>query len=411
MITNPTQFETRRYHRIDPTMLEAVLGAREPEVVQQRSAFRLPRDISPLTQWRHAFPNIPALAENIAVRGLINPLVVAVFTHAECERYITAVNLLWGTTHRIEELTVSTLDGQPHYRVLIAGERRLRACQRLWDFGCETCRKNNDDKVPGTCFHRHLPEGIKVDERIGMTPFAALSLQYAENNYEPPNYDEQATGYKLYYELLRVLNSQLTVAEFSRVVGRNPTTIRRMLRYCELPESLRVLVRDGEMPFSIALLFDRYTELMYNEHELAYWIRVATEEHLSVETLCKRMQAELHVRKGQTTMFGQEQLLDMQERHRRRTLDTTIASFLARFEGFLAHALRRYHDGGLGEAHSPFAQGSVVSAVLGIYAFLTLLVPHMNRAMTAKQKAQLRDARAVLDPQIEELKQHAKRQI
>ena len=411
MSTTVRRFQTRHYQRIDATMLEAVLGAREPEAIEQRSAFRLPGDISPLTQWRHAFPNIPALAENIAVRGLINPLIVAVFTRAECERYITAVNLLWGTTHSIEELAVSTLDGQPHYRILIAGERRLRACQRLWDLGCETCRRDNDNEATGTCFHRHLPEGIKVDERIGMTPFAALSLQYAENNYEPPNYDEQATGYKLYYELLRVLNNQLTVAEFSRVVGRNPTTIRRMLRYCELPESLRVLVRDGEMHFSLALLFDRYTELMYNERELAYWIRVATEEHLSVETLRKRMKAELQVRKGQTTMFGQEQLLDMQERHRRRALDTTIASFLARFEGFLAHTLRRYHDGGLGEAHSPFAQGGVVNAVLGIYAFLTLLVPHMNRAMTAKQKAQMHSNRALLDPEIEKLKQHDKRQI
>ncbi|MCR4312166.1 MAG: hypothetical protein NUV56_02680 [Candidatus Uhrbacteria bacterium] len=386
-------------------MLNLVLGAREPEAMEQRSAQRQPRDISPLSQWRKVFPNIPALAENIALQGLINPLVVAVFTRAECERYIQAVNLLWGTSHAIEELPVSMLDGQPRYHVLIAGERRLRACRRLWDFGCDACRKRLGDEDPGMCFHRHLPDGIKVDERIGMTPFAALSLQYAENNYEPPNYDEQATGYKLYFELLRVLTPALTVAEFARVVGRNPTTIGRMLRYCELPESVRVLVRDGEMHFSLALLFDRYAELVHDEAELAYWVRVATEERLNVKTLRDRMKKSLEDKHSmQRGLFGNNDLASLQQQHRRQTLDNTIAVFLGRLDGFLSLALRRYGNGELGKQQSPFAQGSVARAVLRIYQLLTILVPHVSAAMTAKQREEMRRARTYLGPRIQRLR-------
>lgn len=399
------RFETRRYRRIDPLVLANVLGAQEPETIAAQSITLLPRDVSPLSQWRKAFPNIPVLAEDIATRGLINPLVVAIFSREECARYIDAVNLLWGTTHAIENLTVTMLGGQARYCVLVAGERRLRACRRLWDLGCEPCRAAHGEEPPGTCFLRHLPGGIKVDGRVGMTPFSALSLQYAENNYEPPNYDEQAVGYKLYYELLRVMRKELTVAEFARVVGRNPATLRRMLRYCDLPECVRVLVRDGEMHYSLALLFDRFASLMYNEDEVAYWIRVATEEKLSVKTLAERMRRGVEdMNSMQRGLFGGAQLSSLQEHHRRRTLDATIAIFLSRLDGFLSRALGRYQEGELGVANSPFAEMSVVRAVLRVYHLLTLLVPHVSKAMTAKQRLEMKRNRAYLTPRIRRLK-------
>ncbi len=405
------KFSTRRYGDIDPKRLEQLLGINESPKVKKRPGFLRPDEISVLSQWRKSFRDIPSLANSIAQRQLINPLIIAVFTRAECERYIEAVNILWETTHHIDQLAATMLYGQQRYCVLIAGERRLHAFFHLWNVGCDACRETYGDEPAGTCFHRHAPNGIEVSFRRGLNPHRAFTLQYEENSYQAPDYDEQATGYKLYYELLRVAEPEMSLAQFAKTVNRNPSTLGRMLKYCDLSPNVRNLVRDGSMDYSVALLFAQYAVLMTDERELTYWVRVATEERPSVENLRKRMKTELQVRKGQTTMFGHQQLIDMQERHRKRMLDTTIAGFIARFEGFLAHALRRYRDGALGEANSPFGEGSIVSAVLGIYALLTLLVPHMNRAMTAKERARMHGARELLDPEIEKLEQHTERHI
>ncbi len=397
-------FQTRRYHRIDPNALATILGVADRGTHEQRDARRWPWTITAVSQWRKQFANIDVLANDIAARGLINPLVVAVWNRVACERYVAAVNLLWGTSHSVDDLPAVEGLGETRYLVLIAGERRLRACRRLWEQGCGACREVYGEETPGTCFMRHLPDGIKVDERLGLTPYEALSLQYAENSYEPPNSDEQAVGYRLYFELLRVVRPELSVAEFGRVVGRKATILRQMLRYCELPESVRSLVRDGQMPYTTALLFDRYADLMFDGAELAYWLKVAIDDDLTSRRLAERMsrgRKDLHT--AQNGLFAGTALGVMQERRHRAVFDATIAKFLTRLEGFLSRAVRQYENGGLGKPYSPFAEWSVVRAVLGIYALLTLLVPHVSAAMTKRQRHEMRATRQALRHRVRRL--------
>lgn len=427
MTTRLFEFETRRYHRIDPQELGRILGVEDAEkhatdarrTLQQatagsadeamsrfhRAAWRWPWMVTPVSQWRKQFVNIGVLANDIAERGLINPLVVAVWTRQECERYIAAVNLLWGTSHTIHDLPSTSAEGEERFLVLIAGERRLRACRRLWDHGCDKCLKEYGEEAPGACFKRHLPDGIKVDERLGLTPYEALSLQYAENSYEPPNYDEQAVGYKLYYELLRVIRPELSVAEYSRIVGRKAGLLRQMLRYCDLPESVRSLVRDGQMPYTTALLFDRYVDIMFSDAELEYWLKVATEESPTSKVLAERMsRARKDLKVAQTGLFATTTLEVLQERRHRAIFDATIARFLQRMEGFLSRAVTQYEHDGLGQPHSPFAEWSVIRSVLYIYSLLTILVPHISRSMTRRQREEMRAARLALAPRIRRLR-------
>lgn len=101
---------------------------------------------------------------------------------------------------------------------LIAGERRLRAVQRLGWARIPAVLKEADDR---TLLTLALMENL---QRHDLSPI------------------DEATGYE------RLLNEfQVPQAEIARLVGRNRTTIANLLRLLKLPPSVRDMVHDGRL--------------------------------------------------------------------------------------------------------------------------------------------------------------------
>lgn len=54
---------------------------------------KIPLDlINVLPQPRRTFEEIPLLADDIAAKGLINPITVGLFTPAQCRQYLQVIN-------------------------------------------------------------------------------------------------------------------------------------------------------------------------------------------------------------------------------------------------------------------------------------------------------------------------------
>lgn len=105
-----------------------------------------------------------------------------------------------------------------HGYELIAGERRLRAATRLgW---------------------KEIPAVIKeIDDRALLTLALVENLQRADLNPI-----EEGEGYQ------RLISDfSLTQLEVSEIVGKDRSTVANMLRLLNLPVSVRVMVRDGQL--------------------------------------------------------------------------------------------------------------------------------------------------------------------
>lgn len=356
----------------------------------------------PFTQVRKTFPDIPELAGDIARRGILNPQTVFAFPRAVAERYVAALNLMWGATDNLSTLPECTLHNEPVFYVLIAGERRFRALRYLWNNGCETCRATFGTKIEGACFLRHFPHGlIPVNVKVGFTPYDALTDQFAENTHHRPRPEEEAIGFRVFYELMRVREPILTVSEFARRIGHNEGRVRAALRYTHLPEFVQAAVAEGKIPYSSAIALERYHRERSDVIELEYWLtRAIAESEMSARRLTDLLRADLYQwRSSQMGLFG-AMVTMLQTKKVRGVFDRNIARALDRISGFLHAAISAERTGQIGATNSPLAAGSVVNGVLRIYRLLDVLVPAIRKALSRRERMEIDAIRKRIDDDI-----------
>jgi ParB family chromosome partitioning protein len=122
----------------------------------------------------------------------------------------------------LQPITVRAVAGREGYE-LIAGERRLRAATALgWS---------------------EIPAIVKsLDDRTALTLALVENLQRADLNPI-----EEAEGYQRLIDEFGV-----THQDVARAVGKDRSTVANMLRLLGLPQSLRQMVRDGQLSFGHA---------------------------------------------------------------------------------------------------------------------------------------------------------------
>jgi len=363
----------------------------------------------PLAQVRKTFQDIPMLAEDIALRGMLNPQTVYAFSRPVAERYVRAVNVMWGSQHTITELPESIFRGESTYFVLIAGERRFRALQRLWDTGCDACMLANGHEPEGTCFTRHFVHAVvPVNLKVGFTPYDALTDQFAENTHHRPKPEEEAIGFRVFYELMKVREPELPLATFARRIGHNPERVRAAVRYTMLPEFIQGAVAEGKIPYSGALALEHYHRERASDDELRYWLnRAIAEADMSAKRLDELLREDLkHWRSQQIGLFG-TMVQTLEKRKTRMVFDRAIARALNRMTGFLAHAVDASSRGLIGDENSPFASGSVARAVVRMYDLLALVVPVVRHSFTLRERKHIRKTEETLQDDVSWLRQHA----
>ncbi len=186
-----------------------------------------------LTQVRQTMNplDLVELAESILAQGQHAPGVVVALTPDEAERYVAEINEWCGGRHNINWLTRTNLDGVEYYLIVVAGHRRLRACQmaaKLLHEGTHTSER----------FTGHY----LCEIHFGLTIEQALAIQFHENRHQQVLiYEEVAAAWRT-WRFLTKRNPRLTITAFAKVIGRTASWVRSMLRFCELPESVQQLI-------------------------------------------------------------------------------------------------------------------------------------------------------------------------
>ena len=394
-----------RIHKLDPKTLQ--------EIFQDRRGTPYTRILNlkwqtyePVAQVRSTFSDIIELAEDVAFRGMLQMQNVCAFPPDVAQRYIDAVNLMWGTSHRLESLPQGTLDGEPMVFILIAGERRHRALRRLWVHGCRACKATMKSKAAnGGCFTKHFPGGfVPVNLKMGYTPYEALTDQFAENTHKRPVPHEEAMGFRVLYEVAKQREPTVTVKQFARTIGHPTRYVTQAIAYTGLPDRIQEAVSEKRISYSHALALVRYHTERADETELTYWFTRALAEQWSAEKLNKELVADLHHWKAhQLGMFG-EALLDRQEKKIRESFGNGVTEGMNWMEGMLISAIRARDDGLIGLPDSPFATTALAKAVVRQFDLLTELVPTVKRDWTPTERNEIHRLQHELEPEIDWLR-------
>ncbi|PIQ74030.1 MAG: hypothetical protein CO002_00050 [Candidatus Portnoybacteria bacterium CG_4_8_14_3_um_filter_44_10] len=240
--------------------------------------------INVLPQPRKTFECIKELALDIASKGMMNPVIVAAFSRKYCEAYLSTINELWNSSFGVDELVCCSGSGEKIFYVLLAGERRFRSCQLLYQRGCDECLGVNGPEEPGVCFRRHFQNNGEIEVRlcVNIPPLAAIFLQFSENTHMSVPAHEEARAHEQLFKLIKGIDLSFSLTKFARCVGRNPSTIRNALRFCGLPVFIREAVERGEIKYGIALELSRLVERGIGDEDLKWWILRARAENYSV---------------------------------------------------------------------------------------------------------------------------------
>lgn len=360
-----------------------------------------------LPQPRQTFENIRELAEDIAQKGVLNPPTIARFRPSAFERYLKVVNHLWKTDFDAGQFKPASEGGVRSYYVLLAGERRFRACSLLWGEGCAACR--GDGTIPeGRCFRRHF-RGSKIDVRLcaDIPPLPALFLQLSENTHIRVPEHEEAYAYAQLFGLIREVDPRYPLSHFARRVGRSPGTIQRALRFCELPRQIQQLVEERTIRYGIAVEITRLQTNGFTTDDLLWWAQTAMAKGYRVPEFRLIITEKLvHLTSGQMDLLDIMGELEKEMRRRsfiRKTVSEGTINALWQWTHYLQTVLALCERGQLGVPDSPFSSRSPRRVLQTILDLFERLDPHLNKLLPRRDVPRMRAAVLKLRPLLVEL--------
>jgi len=240
---------------------------------------RLSPEVIQLVQARRTFNpvEITDLAHSIAQYGLIEPIgVVDYSSERQFKLLVAELNKVWSVKKDPASYKPITIGRKKVWRVLFFGACRVRAMIWLSQNVCPVCAENDDkDHAQQGCIHRHFPDGC-MDAKLytNLTPQQFLDLQFNENTYHPILPGELAEGVSAYYRYLLLTNSDVSIAQAARRLGRNESTVRNALLFATLPQYIRTNAQNSGK-YGVALAIAGYRD--YSEKK---------DSHISSRELC-----------------------------------------------------------------------------------------------------------------------------
>lgn len=341
------------------------------------------------TQMRKTFDGIEDLANSIARTGLMHPIVVAAYDDvAAVHRYGQVLSELWGRP--VEVPTAMTVDGEFH--ILVAGERRYRAHLHLWEHGCTVCREKHGAEPSGKCYrrHQHLQYGqIEVRRYRHLPVLAAVFMQFSENIHRPVPVHEEADAYQALLETVRKADSRFSLAAFARSVGRSEDYIRNALKFCDLPQEVQDLVREGRIAFGHAIALARYAQQVPNvtiidiltlaNRVIVEQMRVKEFDEYVAKIIADRTS-------GTVDLFVPQPLTDLVRSHIRRTFQIRLVPTMHQLTAWLGLLQRACESGEVGPT---YAEGSPTRLYITIVERLYALLPYMLPMVPANQRSEV----------------------
>ena len=315
--------------------------------------------INTLPQMRKTFDGIPELAENIKERGLIHPITLAKLDKTQAKKYLRFINKVHGKRIPLGKLQTH----RNYFYILIAGERRIRACKLLqWKY-------------------------IKSSVCVGITVEEAIKIQGSENTNFPVPPEEEAIFYERFFKLLSLSTSKekISYASFSRMVGRSPKIIRDALRFINLPNHMQKAVVDKALPYGIAVqlakikdsscttddeLEDLFIRSLIGRHTVKSFKKVSESFLLGKES------NQLHLLEE---IFTKEMLDEERRNARKKSLEKDVSYLFHSSNAYFLRVLYLFERGSLGVEYSPFSLKGPLSSFEKHLNLLKRLLPHLEK--------------------------------
>lgn len=355
-----------------------------------------------LPQMRKEFDitGIRELAYDLAINGMVNPQIVALFPEKEFWEYVDYVCAVWKRPLTLSERAIIEKKKQPNgYQVIVAGERRLRAFNVLWNEGCHQCQEAGP-VTPGSCWKKHFGSRI-ITARVPQTQDARvlLSTQLAENVHYRPSTHEEAEAIAMFTVFLKAENKNISNAEIAKRIGRSADMVSRSLAFYSLPESIRILVRDKIIKYGIAIELGRLKDKAgYLEMDLLREANIAVthKQYAKVEEFHKYVSG--LILEYERSQLQQVNALEMMftlagpEQRMRTALNPQTILAVRSLLPFLAKTVTLWEH----SENLPFIAGKKLS--LGglledyekVVRTLELIVPYIESAVTVSEAKQMR---------------------
>jgi hypothetical protein len=221
-----------------------------------------PDYINLIVQQRRTYDDEPirAQANSMAHMGLQQAIAVAELDDEHVVGYLDFFGRVFGT-----EISISQLHRHPetgYFVIAIFGHRRTLSGRIVYNFGCDDCQEKYGELAVKRCFREHGddkldPAGLDAKVFHNIAPENAFARQQLENTYEPPSRDDIAEALREDWEMQRRLQPKLTKLQFARHKGRTISFVSDSLRFCDLPELVKRMVKEGHLAFTAAIELTR----------------------------------------------------------------------------------------------------------------------------------------------------------
>lgn len=362
-------------------------------------------------QPRVTFENIENLAQDIALKGVLNPPTVAKLTETGLAKHLEVLNFLWKTNHKIEDFVSIEENSEKIYYVLLAGERRTRASKHLVEKGCQLCQETFG---AGGCYERHHPQLCKeglplVEVRLcnNIDTLGALFIQFSENTHMrvPPH--EEARAYNYLFKLLREIDPKYPLAKFARQVGRSPETIKHAVMFCDLPNTIQELVENKKIAYGIACELARLQkEAGIQEERLMAWTIDAIIKTTPVPDFRKKVAEHIKViNSGQTIMnfFEEAKENAMRRASRKRALKGNQMGVHWSQHNYWRDFNDLVESGILGQEDSPYSTRSPIRFYLAQIAEMKRSLPFLVNLTSKNKGDDAQEALAAVGKVLEDL--------
>lgn len=379
--------QTAERDRRRPTLQEILRIQNGHESVHYRGGFIDLSGPNVLPQGRKTFVDIDILAEDIAAKNLLNPPLVARLNQESAEKYLAAINAIWNTEFKVDDLHHVNEEGEGQYYILIAGERRYRACKTLEDHACSDCAKKFGEEG---CFSRHFPKGLEVRVCDNISPVEAVFRQASENTYMsiPPH--EEAQYYDALMRAVRSANPDYSLTQFARDVGRGVEKVRDAMRFCKLPPEIQDYVREGRITYGVAVEIGRLVEANAPLGDIDYYITSLLGGRVTAQEFSKTVSKYLfNPVLDRNTLFDLEVDEDLKRGNIKWIVERETIKAIWSWIYYFKRVISLFNEGLLGNQDSPFSSASPLRVYKTLISTQTSLLPHLRSLISQKEFDQL----------------------
>lgn len=301
--------------------------------------------INTLTQPRRDFSveETQILAQDIAIHGLYHLPTLARFNPETMEEYLSVINQIWGSNHKLEEQKSVLEDEQTKYYVLISGERRLKALKMLVECGYDEYRETEF----------RFREG---------PPRLHLETQFTENLHVAVPPHQQAVADINYFKYRRIYEKGYSLTQLSQDIGRARRTLKESMRYFNLPTSIQSRVEEGMLPYGIAVELARLQEVGLNEQNLHRWATKALIAKLKVPEFKQQVSNYINsLHSSQTSLLDlmtEQQKAQLETPQYRQVVARKYLEYLQAERLYQSMVLTLYERGELGDSNSKYSDAA-----------------------------------------------------